>query len=174
MRMKDRISTARWKLAQIHEKGYWAEWWKHGQARAGKAYWNGYLRLLEKLCDLREARILDIGCGPDGMINYINGYEKYALDSLMDYYLKNFDMPKDVMWIKGVGEFLPFKNNSFDLIITTNTLDHMHDPGKALTEINRVLKSRCILFLTVTCYSPLVRHYKALREKVRIGDVFHP
>lgn len=40
----------------------------------------------------------------------------------------------------GSADKLPFENNSFDLIITQETLEHVSDPFMAMNEISRILK----------------------------------
>jgi len=57
----------------------------------------------------------------------------------MDYFLKEFEMPKDVKFLKGVAEELPFKDNFFDLVIATNVLNHTEQPLQVINEIKRVL-----------------------------------
>jgi 2-polyprenyl-3-methyl-5-hydroxy-6-metoxy-1,4-benzoquinol methylase len=48
----------------------------------------------------------------------------------MDFYLSNFEMPENINWKKGVGEDIHFETEFFDLVITTNALDHTKDPKK--------------------------------------------
>ena len=92
----------------------------------------------------------------------------------MDYFLSEFEMAKDTKWTQGVGEHLPFENNYFDVIITTNTLDHTMNPREILNEINRVLKKDGTLLVSVDVYTPLVKHYRRLREFLGVGDNPHP
>ena len=47
----------------------------------------------------------------------------------------------------GVGENLPFENNSIDLIISLGSLEHSYDIGKSLDEIKRVLNKDGILLI---------------------------
>lgn len=52
----------------------------------------------------------------------------------------------------GVGEVLPFKNNSFDALISLAVLEHVKDPWRCVSEILRVLKPGgeiicCVSFL---------------------------
>ena len=175
--MKPRkIKIERWTVAQSHEKDYWCPR-KHGGAHAStsRVYWSEYWSLLRSYTDVNEkSRILEIGCGPDGMINYIDECDKIALDSLMDFYVRRYDVPKKMAWIKGIGESVPFRSDCFDVIISTNTLNHMWDPVRAIADISRVLKKRAFLLLTVDCYSPLVRRYKIIRELIGVGDRSHP
>lgn len=42
--------------------------------------------------------------------------------------------------VRGVGEVLPFKDNSFDAIISIAVLEHVKDPFKCASEMARVLK----------------------------------
>lgn len=42
---------------------------------------------------------------------------------------------------------LPFKNHTFDLVISQETLEHIRDPNLVLGEIYRVLKKKGILYL---------------------------
>jgi len=86
------------------------------------------------------SKILDIRCGSDPMICYMDKGERIGLDPLMDVFFKEFDFPKNVSLIKGVGEYLPFRNGCFNVILCMNVLDHMRDPIKALSEISRTIK----------------------------------
>jgi SAM-dependent methyltransferase len=54
----------------------------------------------------------------------------------------------------GVGEALPFSDNSFDLVICTQVLSYVSDPQCVVDETRRVLRSRGTLFLTVPTLFP--------------------
>jgi len=166
----------RWKITQEYAKNSWSNW-KLSESEERKEiikkYWDWYLNFLKDYLK-EESRILEIGCGGDGIINYISKGAKYTLDPLIDFYALNFDMPKEVKLIKGVGEKLPFKNDYFDIIITTNTLDHTKQPEKFLEEIKKTLKKDGTLFLTVNCFSPIHRFYRGTMERIGMGDEGHP
>lgn len=171
-----KIAKERWRVAQNAEK----EWWKKWKLLTSKEfktvvkeYWGHYLRLVANYLKSQD-KILDIGCGPNGMINYIDKGERYGLDPLMDFYLSNFEMPKDVKWRKGIGEEIPFENEYFDVVITTNTLDHSHQPERMLKEIHRVLKKDGLLILTVDCYGPFSQLRRKINEKLGRGGAPHP
>lgn len=174
--MHSRVTEERWEIAQKSEREYWNNW-KLFVAEELKAvvkeYWDHYLRLIKKHIEL-QGRILDIGCGPNGMINHIDQAERFGLDPLMDFYLSNFKMPRGIKWRKGVGESIPFENEYFDLVITTNTLDHTKQPEKMLEEVNRVLRKGGLLFLSVNCYGPLSLLGRGILEKLGIGSTLHP
>jgi len=174
--MHTRVTEERWETAQKSEGEYWSSW-KLLVSEKFKAvveeYWDHYLRLIKKYVKL-QGRILDIGCGPDGMINHIDQAERFGLDPLMDYYLSDFKMPKSIRWRKGVGESIPFENEYFDLVITTNTLDHTQQPEKMLEEVYRVLRKGGHLFLSVNCYGPISLLGRRIFEKLRIDSTWHP
>lgn len=176
--MIQQIKKNRWKTAQFYEKEYWdyAKDQISGQnEKRIKEYWTWYLKLFEECIDLNnETKILEIGSGPVGIINYINNCQKYALDPLMDYYVDNFKLSKEVKWLKGIGEDIPFKNDYFDAIISTNTLDHTSNPFFVLKEIKRALKTQGFLFLTVDCHQPLLKRYRKIKEIFKKGDKLHP
>jgi len=172
-------NTERWTIAQTAERKYWEFEWMEGDSEERnlliKQYWKWYLNLLESFTKINEtSKILEIGCGADGIINYIDKGEKYAIDPLMDVYKSKYKMPDDVIFEKGAGESLPFENNYFDVVITTNVLDHTYNPQKVINEIRRVLKNGGILFLTVDCRSLSVKHYRKLKELIGLGDKGHP
>jgi len=47
---------------------------------------------------------------------------------------------RNVVGIAANGEFLPFKDNIFDLVTCSEVLEHIAEPKKALKEMYRVLK----------------------------------
>ena len=173
-----RTSKERWNIAQKAEKGYWDYWRRSGSEERGeiiKAYWNWYLNFLKDYSDIKEeSRILEIGCGADGIIKYVGRSKKYGLDPLMDFYIQNFEMSKEVEWLKGGGEDIPFQNDCFNIVIATNVLDHTMNPKQVLFEINRVLKKQGLLLLTVDTYTPFTRYYRIIRELLGAGDKLHP
>lgn len=121
-------------------------------------YWGWYVDIIAKYISLKpEWQILDIGCGPDGIINYIPVGQRFGLDPLMDFYLSNFELPPDIEWKTGTMEDIPFGSDYFDIVITTNALDHSLDPQKGLGEIHRDLKRGGSLIVIVHCYAPFRR-----------------
>ena len=57
--------------------------------------------------------------------------------------------------VLGVGEELPFKDGTFDAILSLNVLEHVKDPFRCANEIVRVLKPGGSLYCVVPFLQPL-------------------
>jgi len=59
--------------------------------------------------------------------------------------------------IVGIGEYLPFRRESFDLTICAQVLTYANNPSLLVAEIHRVLRPRGVLFLSAPAFFP--RHH---------------
>lgn len=67
---------------------------------------------------------------------------------------------------KGFGEFLPFKEESFDFVLMATTLCFAEEPQKIIEEAKRVLKSKGeIIIGIINRESKWGRYYESIREK---------
>lgn len=92
------------------------------------------IKVTENLLSRIEAsRILEIGAG-DYSFDYI--YK----DRSCEWFKIDFELPCDVICdLNFEDKFLPFADNSFDLIVCTEVLEHLLWPHKLLMEIHRIL-----------------------------------
>lgn len=89
--------------------------------------------------------ILEIGAGDGLVINALrkNGYDPFALD-ISRSALKHIEGEKTLV---GNGAFLPFRSNSFDLVLACEMLEHIpiHLYSNVLDEIARVTSRYVII-----------------------------
>jgi SAM-dependent methyltransferase len=83
--------------------------------------------------------VLDIGCGPQPWPAYFavhdEGTRFVGIDPLAP------DAPADFMRLRGLGEYLPFRDGVFDRVLFGTSLDHMLDPRAVLRSARRVCKT---------------------------------
>jgi len=108
------------------------------------------LRRITKILDFQrkdEFRILDDGTGR-GMIarGLSNRGTTIGIDQSSEFSKKRSNM-ENTQFLKAVGEWLPFKPNSFDAIISQMVLEHVFSVERYLEEIFRVLEGKGIVYL---------------------------
>lgn len=106
--------------------------------------------------DYFNKKILDIGCGPLGSLEWISENAKcFGLDPLSNDYYCNFDCKNHNMtYIKANSENIPFPDNYFDYVTSINSLDHVDSVEETLSEIHRVLIPKGIFLLIVEINHP--------------------
>ncbi|MDP2721118.1 MAG: class I SAM-dependent methyltransferase [Bacteroidales bacterium] len=99
-------------------------------------------------------RILDIGCGPRGSLEWATmAEERIGIDPLADKYLKMGAKDHKMQYIKAYSENLPFSDNYFDVVCSFNSLDHVENLNKSTSEITRVLKTGGLFLLIVDIHN---------------------
>jgi glycosyltransferase involved in cell wall biosynthesis/SAM-dependent methyltransferase len=91
--------------------------------------------------------VLDVGAGDGKRVQYLKDLGFNAMGAEVN--------PE---WIKascgsivyGDSMDLPFKDNSFDMVLSVDVLEHMDDPIKAMSELFRVAKDYVMLIVTPT------------------------
>lgn len=112
------------------------------------------LEALNETLPVFSGKLLDVGCGRmpyrDYIIQHSAVHEYIGVDiESVEYQDK---IKPDFYWD---GETLPFKNESFDCVFSTEVLEHVPDTWSFLKEIFRVLKSNGIFFFTTPFLWPL-------------------
>ena len=93
-----------------------------------------------------KSSILDVGCGKGFMLydlsKLIPGIKLRGID-ISEYAIKNSKPEIKKMLQVGNANKLPFQDNSFDVVISINTVHNLEpeECSKALSEINRVSKN---------------------------------
>lgn len=84
-----------------------------------------------------EKIVLDIGCGPHGGLIGFNGAIRYGIDHLIDSYIEiGYPLSKHgITYYNEKSEKLPFVDNSLDVVIAVNSLDHVDDVKKQFKKL---------------------------------------
>lgn len=178
------IKRTRWLQAQEYERGFWQrlgasiedgstnqlDWYKW---RA-----NQLEELLARVPGGRPSgRVLEIGSGPIGIVNFLDWGERYAIDPLEGFYRQRPALIKlrnpGSTYLEGSGERLPLEDGSCALVIIDNVIDHTFAPGQILQEISRVLEPHGRLYLSVNVHTQWGALLHNLLAVLRI-DKGHP
>jgi len=116
------------------------------------------MRMLDPVTrDLRERRIIEVGCGLGGFVMNIakRGGRIVGLDisakavHIARDLAKRLKLQDNVDLVVGDAQFLPFKEEVGDIVICSETLEHVPDYEKAFGELSRIADMSGYLCLTV-------------------------
>jgi len=156
----------RWSSAQTKEDAFWQRNGVLGsQMERVNARYGPVIKKIEKSLDINST-ILDVGCGPTCSAQLFGVGAKTYLDPLMDSYLKTYpDKLPEGEKIAGTAEEIPKPDDSFDVVMSVNALDHMIHPEKALVEMRRVLKREGVFMLGIFLHPTPIAMLRRFIEK---------
>lgn len=95
-----------------------------------------------------KCRVLDVGCGYGTLIERVSaaGHDCFGVEP--DPAAVAVAKKRGLKVRRGVAEELPYPGGSFDVVVLTEVVEHLSRPGKALAEINRVLKKGGLVIIT--------------------------
>jgi SAM-dependent methyltransferase len=145
-----------WEEGLLSELNYWDNWFRN----QGGKWANDYKNRLNPDTPLRDyiisnissvagrVKILDVGSGPITNIGFSavgKDIEITAVDPLADMYnelISKYNVMPPVKTQRGSGETLleTFEKESFDLVHTSNALDHSYDPLLAIKNMYELCK----------------------------------
>ncbi len=108
--------------------------------------------LLEEVSSLpASSNILDVGCGNCRFLNevYRLGHNAFGIDISRKRIEENKKENPNLNLFHGFAEKLPFDDESMDVVVATELLEHVLDLEKTLSEFKRVLKKGGKLFIQV-------------------------
>jgi 2-polyprenyl-3-methyl-5-hydroxy-6-metoxy-1,4-benzoquinol methylase len=131
------------------EKRIWAERFVDHLAARLEHYVIGHNRW-------QDLTVLDLGTGRGGLSVMLRAGGAWVV--AVDLRSRNCRVTKlrasrygmDIAALNAVGEALPFRPASFDLVICRDVTEHCRDPFRVLTEIRRVLKPKGCAYVTFT------------------------
>jgi len=92
--------------------------------------------------------ILDIGCGAGQLAIELSesAFQSIGIDTSLRF-KNNQKFSEKCIFIRADGHKLPFKDNTFDLIVTVGTLEHANDYKLCIQEMKRVLRKSSYMFI---------------------------
>lgn len=156
-----------WKEAQNHDIQVYSKRQTYADMERAKTILNQFGKNLE---DIKQKTILSIGAGM-GIIHSLDfKCKNIALDPLTIYNSKKLKESHADL-VTGIGEDLPFNDDSIDFVYSYNVLDHCIDPGKVIKEASRVTRPGGELLLEINTYEVP----KIIRESIIAQlDTEHP
>ena len=130
-------------------------------------------RMLAELQPLRPATILDAGCGEgyvtEWLARALDTKEITAVDGRAEALRTLGERNPKIRVLEGDLRVLPFADDSFELVVCTEVLEHVPEPLPVLRELSRV--SAAHLFVTVP-HEPFFRlgNLAAGRYVSRLGS----
>lgn len=114
----------------------------------------GYFHLSNAFFALEKVkgRILDVGCGQGATTKAIKAHfpnlKVTGIDVSRASIKEAKENPSGVAFLIGSAYKIPFPKDTFDAVFTFDVIEHLSDPGLALSEIKRVLKNKGVLALS--------------------------
>lgn len=136
---------------ELNELAYWA-WRKARERQLGNDHYRHFYTAQFGIQPEFYAgkKLLDIGCGPRGSLEWADmAAERVGLDPLAKQYLRLGAKHHRMSYVAAASEAMPFADRYFDVAFSFNSLDHVEDLAKTVSEIKRVLKPGG-LFLLIT------------------------
>lgn len=133
-------------------------WEKHAKEWGKNPFYSRETTFIKWLLEFSKQtdKILDQGCGIGqyALSIYRLGFKNViGLDfseKLLKIAKKNAsNLNYDVEFVKGDIRKMPFKKNSFDVVISAGIVEHVPETEKAVSELSRVIKKNKYLFISV-------------------------
>jgi len=120
-----------------------------------------------RLEDYNGKRVLDIGCGPMGSLEWADmTARRVGLDPLARSYLTFGADQHKMEYVASGSERIPFDDGYFDVVSSLNSLDHVNDVYATIKEIKRVVRRGGLFLLMVE-----INHPPTVTEPITINEV---
>ena len=145
-------------------------YWEYQRA-IGRYYWE---TILAK--SIKGTKILDIGCGEGGILSFFaeKGFQCFGLDN--NKARVEFAQSRQTDNIKFINVEIENFNcdETFDLVLMLDVIEHVKDKTKALLNIKRILGESGIFLLTFPPYrSPFGGHQQVLHSFLKYIPYWH-
>jgi SAM-dependent methyltransferase len=149
------------KAAQCGEPSYV---WRSGQERRFKM-------IVAAAGEELHGIVLENGCGVGEYLTHLEPLARQAVGLDYEFERSGEAHKKTAEVVNAAGEFLPFGDNAFNIILSHEVLEHVKDDRRAVEEIIRALRpgGRLILFVPNRGY-PFETHGIYWRGEYKFGN----
>lgn len=118
-----------------------------------------------------KIKILDAGCG-DGVLTYLirkKGFKSFGLDISEEgiHFAKKIINDEKINFSVGSLYNMPYEDNTFDVIFSSEVIEHLKHPELFLKEAKRILKNRGQLILSTP-----IKYTKHPLDKMHVQEWF--
>ncbi|MHA1791633.1 MAG: class I SAM-dependent methyltransferase [Promethearchaeota archaeon] len=135
---------------------------------------NNIVKLVKERVDIKNARILDVGCGAGFFLKKLGpGKNQFGID-ISRLFLKHAKI--HAPWAKFSRcnvKSLPFDDDYFDMVVCNDVLEHVFYPTRVLKEIDRVAKPGKNKIIISIPNEPLSRIGRMITLRLPIKWIFH-
>lgn len=125
------------------------------------------LRAIAQVLDrISFARVLVIGCGQGDELRLLNDAHVTAFDLSMSAATHARSLVGQNDYLQSDGMHLPFRSGSFDLVISSEVIEHVLEPSKMMGEVARVLVPGGHLLITTPNWQSLFGFARWIGEKI--------
>jgi ubiquinone/menaquinone biosynthesis C-methylase UbiE len=130
------------------------------------------LDMVRQRVPLEGKRILDVGCGVGAFVRRLREFsdDVYGFDIDEEHVRRGAEQVPNLML--SVGESMPYPDNTFDVILMHEVLEHVADDLATLREVRRVLKpgGRAVVFCPNRLY-PFETHGIFVGKRYIFGNI---
>lgn len=133
-----------------------------------------YLPIIDFIKRNQYKEILEVGSGSSGIAKYFTKRFIVGCDiSFADYGERECQINRDLIPVRGSAESLPFKNGSFEIVVSSDTLEHVKLTVRenVIKELYRVANEMVFLIFpcgdeALKCDRRLRKYYESKNRKV--------
>lgn len=139
--------------------------WRAGQERRLQM-------ILEAASELLAGTLLENGCGVGMYVEHLRPHTGHIIGIEYDFERAHQAGTRSNTICSAAGEALPFPDNSFDLILSHEVIEHVQDDRKAVAEMVRTLRTggRILLYCPNRGY-PFETHGIYWRGRYKFGNI---
>lgn len=123
------------------------EYYNYLKSRSSLGFYYRKFILYPRIKQYSFDKTLDVGCGVGDYLKFDSKAVGVDINTNCVNHCLDNGLKASVMKIDN----LPFETNSFDTLVFDNVLEHIEDPTKILSEVNRVLNPNGYFIIGVPC-----------------------